>query len=181
MMTATNVGEAADMAEDFAEPLRMFPCCRKCTDTAAGNTANRAVIRVRGDVQLLLGHNVWQKFFSKEACILIAECVVFKTAIIGPPAIFRDDVTLVARIDEHADRYRHFAAMNQIVEYNWRAELAFLIHVCVAILKDHQARRLYAVVLGRDVDEIFAFCAFEDRAGPVMFGDDTFWNIVVAL
>src|SRR5207245_10583550 len=72
---------------------------------------------------------------------------------------------------EDADRHRHFLLMNEVVEDRRHTEASFWIDVRPAVLEDHDAGRLFGIVLGRYIDPIIAGGSRIDGAGPAIFGD----------
>ena len=181
IVTAADVGEAADMAQHFAEPFRVFPRCRERTDAAAGNTSDPAVSGIRRNVELVFCDNGWQQLFNDEPGVLIAERVVLKAAVARTPRVLRQCVAAMAGIDEQPDRDGHVALVNQVVEDDGNAMLAGFVGVCMAVLEDHQTRWLDSVVLLRNVDRVFANRALKDRALPFVLCDCALRHAVNAL
>jgi len=171
VVSAADVGEAADVTEHFAEPFGVFPGGSEGTDAATGNATDGPVCRIRGKVELQFGNDVGNEFQLQKPRVLVAESIVLKAAIGSPPAVIGDGATAVAWVDKQADGDWEFTAMNQIVEDHRDSELTGFIDIRVSILKHHQAGWLSAIVLGRDVDRVFAGGVRKDATGPLVFCD----------
>src|SRR2546426_11287216 len=78
-IAAANVGEAADVTEHFAKFIGPLPGDGPRADAAGTDAANRAAVRVLGQVIFLpyLG----QDFFEQKTGVLVAERIVFKTPV----------------------------------------------------------------------------------------------------
>ena len=101
-----------------------------------------------------LGHNLGQQ----EVGVVGRERVVLEGAVVGPAAARR----VVAGVDEHANRDRHIAVVDQVVEHD-RHVRGRAGDVTAPVLEDHDAgRRPVGLVLGGDVDPVVALGVGED-------------------
>ena len=80
-VTPTNVGEAADVADDLAKEVGPFPGYGEGTDPSGAGSTYYAVVGVLGEVEFL-GY-FGEKFAFKHARIRIVERIVFETAVAG--------------------------------------------------------------------------------------------------
>src|SRR5205823_6574046 len=117
---AANVGEAANVAEHFAEFIGPLPRDGPGADTPRADTANGPAVRVFGEVQFLADFR--QDFFEQEAGVLIAQRIVFEAAI-AARLLARLGRRHFARIDEDADGRWHFLLRDEIVEHDRHAKL----------------------------------------------------------
>ena len=69
-----------------------------------------------------------------------------------------------AGIDEHGDHHRQLAAIDQVVEHVRRRIVAVHVEEGMAVLKDHQTRRLCGVVLRRHKHRVRVLRARKDLA-----------------
>ena len=74
-------------------------------------------------------------------------------------------------VDEDSDGDGHLAGVDQVVEDHRGAELAFLVHIPLAVLEDHHRGWGRAIILGRDVDPVVALRSGKDRAFMAVPGD----------
>ena len=120
VMAAADVGEAADVADDFAELVGSFPGDREGADAAGTHAADGT--RFGFLAQLIFLFHFGQNFLEEKAGILIGERVVFEAAIIGAKTVGGKLIASVARIDEDADGDGHFAFVNEVIEDDGGAE-----------------------------------------------------------
>ena len=145
----------------LAKRVGPLPGDRKCADAAARNAADRVALRIVREWVILV--NCGQNFGDQKLGVVVAERVVFKAAILRlriPAGLRRQFIFLVAWVDKYADRHRHVALVDEIVEHDGHAEIAVLVDVRVAVLKDHQRGRLRRIVLLRHINVVAA-----NRAG----------------
>ena len=99
-----------------------------------------------------------QQFIDNHARILVVERVVLLRTVGGavPPflGVRLGLVGAAARIDEHSDHHRNLAAVDEIVHDVLGADVAFGIHVRLAIVVDHQRGWNLRIVLLRNIDPI---------------------------
>jgi hypothetical protein len=113
------------------------------------------------DVRLLLDGR--QNLFQQEADILVGERVVLEGAVARLAARLGG---IVARVDEHADRDRHVAAVAQVIEDD--RDMDRRVDVPAAVLKHHdRGRRPVGFVLGGDINPPVTDRVREDLALPL--------------
>src|SRR5262249_38096682 len=120
-VAAADVGETADVTQDFAEQVRPLPRHGERADASGANAANRAAYGVVPEVVLLL--HCGQDFLFQETGVLVRQRVVLIAAFAGLLG------RVAARIDEDADRDRHFFLVDEIVKDGRHAEATFWIDV----------------------------------------------------
>ena len=161
VVSAANVGEAADVADDSAKLIGAFPCDGERTDASRTDAARTAACGIVGQFQLMSFAQTGQRFLNQEPCVLIAKRVIFEAAV-APPLLIGLSSRDVAGIQEDANRDGHLFLVNQIVEHNRCSKLSVRFGVVAAVLKDHHTRGLRAVVLRRNINPIVAFRAGKD-------------------
>ena len=155
-MTATDVGEATDVADHLAEGVRSLPSDGKGTDATTAVAADATTFGIGG--QLVALGDFGQDFFNEEAGMQIAKVVVFKTAI-ATRLLLWVRRGKHARIDEDSDRHRHLALGDEIVEHRRYAEATVALHKTATVTKHHHIRWLFGFVLGRNIDPPVTRCA----------------------
>jgi hypothetical protein len=160
-VAAADVGEAADVAENFTESVGPLPRHGEGADAAGTGAADGAQIRILGELVFL--RHFGQEFAEEELRVGVAEGIVFETAV---AAVFtallggRDN----ARIHEQADGDGHFLFRDEVVEHGRHAVLAVGADVAAAILEDHERSWLCWIVLLRHIDPVIAHGAGIDGA-----------------
>ena len=83
-----------------------------------------------------------------------------------------------ARVCHDADRNRHLALSDEVVDDVWEAVATIAAHIPTAIVKEHQCGRLGCVILGWDIDPDIADCPGEHPglAGVDVVMHHTLWN-----
>ncbi len=98
------------------------------------------------------------QFVDDDARVFVVERVVFGRTIRRPiPPLLRRRFRLFRRppwIDEDGKHDRYLAEIHQVVEHVRRAQRAVHVLERLAILKDHQARRLGRVILRGDENPV---------------------------
>ncbi len=168
-VTAANVGEAADVGDDFVEGVGAFPGDGEGADAAGADAADGAAL---GIIDEGVGFGDFgDHFVEDEAGVDVREGVVFDAAVAsGFVAFFGGGED--AGVNEDADGDGHLAFVDEVVEYGGGAEVALEVDVGGAVLEDHDAGGVGGVVLGGDVDPVVAGGAGVDFAGgPLVLGD----------
>lgn len=175
-VSATDVGEAADVTDDFAEEVRSFPSHSEGADAAGTCATNDPLFRV-------LGQGVGFGDFGKQlgfehAGIEVAEGVVFLAPVAGavlfsggPVLATGDLVGEDTGVDEEGDGHGDLPFVNEVVEDDGRAGLAFFIDIGVAVLEDHHGGGLVGLVLRGHVKVILAEGPCEHLAAQFVPGD----------
>ncbi len=185
-VSAADVGEAADVADDLAEEVGSLPRDGEGANSAGAGSTNDTLLRVLGQV---VGLAYFGKEFGFEhAGVSVAEGVVFHAAIAfspflaGAPILSTFDfIHEDTGIDEDPDGDGNVSLMNEVIEGESGAALSFLIDVSMAILKNHHRGGLGWVVLGGDIEVILAQGAFEDLAAMLVAGDFAHGNALLTL
>src|SRR5690606_18196062 len=139
-----------------------------------GGDATRAV--ATGDAAVGIGRefhglaHLGENFFDEESGVLIAERVVFETAVATGFLSFLCGGDH-ARVDENADSHGNVTGVDEIVEDGGRAERAIGFDKPASVETDEDAGGAGAVVLGGHVDPVVAFGVFKNVAFPMVFGD----------
>ncbi len=156
---AAEVGVATHEAEDAAKRVGTFPGGVEGGDTAGRRAGNGAVVRVGGEL-VLFGH-LGQDLFKEEACVAVAEPVVFVRPVEARHLLGAGGGKNTGT-DQDRDGHRHGAFLNQVVEDGGQPPCAVFIGEAGAVLKNHHGGGFGAVVLGRDVDPVVAGGAGKD-------------------
>jgi hypothetical protein len=164
-VTAADVGEAADVADDLAESVGTLP------RDGEGSDASRAV--AAGDAAVGIGRELHgfadfgEDLFDEKAGVLTAEGVIFEAAVFAGFLPFLrggDD----AGIDEDADGHGDVAGMDEIVEHGGGAEGSVGLDKSAAVEADEDAGRFGPVILGGDIDPVVALGAGENGTLPLV-------------
>src|SRR5690606_9681949 len=114
-------------------------------DPAGADATGAAQVGVIREADAVLAFDHGQKFLVEETRVGVGHRVVF----VGPVAPGdrlgagrRHD----AGIEKHADRHRHFATVNQVVEYDGHAGVAGGAGVAAAVVEHHEGSGSRAVV-----------------------------------
>ena len=121
-LVASNVGKAADVADDFAKRIGALPGRGERADAAGTDPANRSALRLVDQIVILT--DLGNDFIKQESSVLIAKAVVFETAISSTLRAWTswgND----AGIDKDADGDRHLALVNQVVEDRGNSAMSF--------------------------------------------------------
>jgi two-component system KDP operon response regulator KdpE len=133
----------------------------------AEGAADAVLFGIFRDVVALVQHR--HQLVDDDARVLIVGRVVFGGTVGGAVAPFlRVRFGLLrspARVDEHAEHDRNFAAIDQVVEHVLRTDVAVGVLESLPILEDHQAGRDRWVVLPRNVHPIGMLGAGVDFTG----------------
>ena len=100
----------------------------------------------------------WHELIDDYTGIFVVEPIVF----FGPIGIAVAPITRIwfrllrgsTGVDEHGDDDGDFAAPIQVIQHILRAHVAVGADHCLAVIENHQGRRLLRIVLGRHVDPI---------------------------
>ena len=158
-MSATQIRKASDRAQHFAKFIRALPRKRPGTNPSRTRPANRASVRVFGQIVLLL--DVRQNFFEQKSRVSVAKRIIFKTpvarrrigcAIGSQPWFLARLCWKIAGIDEEANCDGHFLFVDQIVENSRHSISAIRFKIPTAILKNHHAGRFIRGILRRDIN-----------------------------
>ena len=182
-VAAVQAGETADAADHFAEDVGPFPSGGERATAAGTSPDQRAARGIFGQCVAFLDFR--QNFVDQKPSVTVADGIVFKRAVLArlldrALLLLRRSVLLRnvdfdqahvgrrqrAGIDEDADRHEHFFFMNQIVEHDRRAHLAFFADRSAAVLKNNYVGRRLRIVLSRDVDPPIAFSSWKNFTKP---------------
>ena len=147
---------AADVADDLAEGVGALPGDGEGRQSAVAHAGDRPARRVIRQVVVLA--DLREDLLQQEAGVGVGD-----RRVLDAPQV--PGKLLHPGIDEDADRHRHLAPVDQVVEDGGRSHRAFGIDVELAVLEDHDGRGLGAGVLGRDVDPVVVGRARVDAAG----------------
>ena len=162
-LSAAKIGEAADKTQHAAEGIRPGPRRIESSDAAGARAGDSVIIRIFRQV-VALAH-LRQNFLDEEARIAVTQGVIFKAAVVAV-LLFRSERRQYAGIDEDANGHRHVALVDQVVKDDGDAKAAGLVRHSLAILKDHDAGRLFGFVLCRDINPVVACGRRIDLARP---------------
>src|SRR5262249_15112410 len=127
---AAQVGEAADDANDLAKLIRPLPRDGERRDRAAAGAANAVLLGVGGDVVILFQNG--QQLVDDDARVFVVELVVFGRPVgVAVAPVLGCGLGLIwapAGVDEDRDHHRNLAAMNQVVQHVWRADISIGIN-----------------------------------------------------
>lgn len=175
-VAAADVGEATNMADDFAEKVGTLPGDGEGADAAGAGSADRSLVGIFGEVEFFA--DLGEEFGFQHKRVGITQGVVFEAAVAGagffsggPVLASFDFFVKDAGIDENADGHRDFPFVDEVVESDGGAALSFFIDVGMAILKDHDGGGFGRFVLGGDVEVVLAEGAFEDLAAVFVARD----------
>src|SRR4051794_10155147 len=149
-----DAGEAAPVGDHAAKLIILEPGDVERADTSRGAPHDPAAVAILADV--VFRRHVRQNFVPQEARILVGECIVLDTPH-RPLADF-------ARGDEDVDHDWYLLLGREIVENYLAACGAAALHEPLAILPDHQRRRVAGIVLGGDIDPVVALHAVIEPA-----------------
>ena len=156
-ISISDVGKTAHDAGDFSEGIWSFPSHRKSSNCTRTRTTNAVHLWVLRDVVFLV--QLRHQLVGNNSCVFVVKRVVFHSSVRESvaPTVFRRGFLLLrrpSRIDEDSQHYRDFPPINEIVEDVLGSNLTvFLLH-CLPVLKHHQCRRNFGIVLGGNIDPI---------------------------
>ena len=128
-VAAFHLDEAAEEARDTAEPVGAQPGRGERAVPAAAAAHDRPLLGIIRDREALL--NVREDLGQQERRVVVVESVVLGVAVVR-----------LTGIDEHTDRDRQLASMNQVVHHHPGAERAVGIEVELPVLEHDQRRRV---------------------------------------
>ena len=161
-VSSADVGETANMGNDFVKYIGAFPGNGEGANTAGADAADAAAFGIVGKVVGLA--NFGEYFFDNESGVGIGEGVVFHRAVTACFLAFFFQGEF-AGVDEDADGDGHFAFVDEIVEYGGGTKVAGEADIAAAILEDHDTGGSLGVILSGDIEPIVAGGAFIDFAG----------------
>lgn len=172
-----NVGETADMGDDFVEGVRAFPGDSEGADAAGADAADAATFGVVDQVVGLADFG--ENFVYDKTGVGVGEGVVFHGAVAtGFFAFFFRGV--FTGVDEDADGDGHFAFVDEVIEYGGGAEVAGEADVAAAVLEDHDASGGIGIVLSGYIKPVVAGGAFVDfTGGELVLGDGALGDAVL--
>lgn len=185
-VTPTNVGEAADVADDLAEEVGPFPGYGEGTDPSGAGSTDYAVVGVLGEVEFLgyFGEN----FAFKHARICIVERIVFETTVAGfvffscRPALTTFNFFIeYPGVNEDSYGDGNLASMDEIIECDGGSALASFVDVGMAVLKDHDSSGFRGFVLAGNVKIVLAQGALKDLTAVLVPRDLSYRNTLLAL
>ena len=143
--------EAPDRGKHAAEGIRSLPGDGEGTDPSRTRAADRPQRRITRE-RLLLRH-LGQDLLEQKPGVAVAERVILERPVRVFPRARRLLLCLVvARIEKHRHRRRHFSRSDEVVEHDGHAPLAVDLQIAVAVLKDHEGRRHIGLGLRRHID-----------------------------
>src|ERR1017187_5484208 len=155
-ISAANVSETTHVAQHFSEVVRPLPRHGESRNGPRTRPADAMALGIFRYVVLLVEHR--KQLIHDDPRVLIVQGVVLGGPVrvaITPLAGGRLRlIGAAARIDKNSDHHRKLAAVDQVVHYNLRADIAFRSHESLPIVVDHQAGRHGRVVLRRHVDPV---------------------------
>src|ERR1039457_5901039 len=155
-ISAANVGETTDVAQHFSEVARPLPRHGESGDGARTRPADAMALGILRYVVLLVEQR--KQLIYDDARVLIVQSVVLSGPVrvaIAPLAGGRLRlIGAAARIDKNPDHYRNLAAVDQVVHYGLRADIAFRSHKSLPVVVNHQAGRHGRAVLRRHIDPV---------------------------
>lgn len=185
-VTAADIGEAANVADDLAEEVGPLPSDGEGADAAGTCSADNAAFGVFGEGEIFT--NFGEDFGLKHSGVGLVEGVVFDTAVAGfrffsgrPILSAVDSFVKDAGVDEDPDRDGNFATVDEVIEHDGGAGLAFFIDVGMAILKDHHSGGFGGLVLGGNVKVVLAQGSLEDLTAMLVARDLTHRNAFLTL
>lgn len=139
-VAAFDVGEAADVADDFMKKVGPFPGGGEGADATGAGTADGAHFRIGGNFDLF--GDFGKDFLFEELGVFRAEDVIFIGAV---PFVFErvpalaafDFISKKAGIYEDSDGHGHFAARDEVIHDDVCFEGTFRSDVGMAILEDN--------------------------------------------
>ena len=167
-VTRAQSGVGADERQHAPERIGPVPGHRERADASGRGAADGPEARIGGEVQGL--PHLGQQLLEQEPGVAVAERVVLEAAVEAGLLVggARGDH---ARVDEDADRDRHLAAMDQVVEDHGDSPPAVLGDEPAAVLEHHDRRRRVRPVLRGHVDPVVTLRPREDGARPGVLGD----------
>lgn len=171
VVTASDVGEAADMTEDSAEGIRAFPGDGPGANASRADPADTSLIGIIGELHH--ASDLGKQLLDDEASVLIGEGVVFEATIGGsrlPSRLFRQRFREVSWVNEDPDGDGHLALMDQVVHHDGCAKVALRIDIGMSILKHHDGSGLGTIVLGGHIHPVATNGARKDLTLPNIFG-----------
>ena len=148
--------ECTDRTDDSAKRIRTFPCGIERTDAARTGTGETTIVRVVAEFPC--PPDFRQKLVNQESRVAVAEAIVFEAAVETWLRIFiRSRNAAVS--DKDSQLYGNLPGMNHIVQHDWQPPV---FRHAKTVLNDHQTRRFLGIVLGWDVDPVFADRANEN-------------------
>ena len=156
------------MAEHLSKRIRSLPRRCKRANPTGTRTANGASIRIGGE-RIFCTHGR-QNLFQQKPDVLIAERIIFETAVADRPRAGRHGWE-AAGINENSNGDRQPPLMNQVIKDNGNPRVAGLADVAAPVLEDHHIRGLVRRELRRHIDPIIANGAGENCAAPLLLGD----------
>jgi hypothetical protein len=185
-VTPTNVGEAADVADDLAEEVGPFPGYGEGTDPSGAGSTYYAVVGVLSEVEFL-GY-FGEKFAFKHARIRIVERIVFETAVAGfgffscrPVLSTFNFFVKDPWVNEDSNSDGDLSSMDEIIKSDGGAGLPIFVDVSMAVLKDHESGGFGGFVLAGNVKIVLAKGALKDLAAVLVPRDLTYGNTLLAL
>lgn len=172
-VSAADIGEAADMADDIFEEVGAFPGNGEGADSSRAHTTDGAAGGIGGEFDGLA--NLGEDFLFEKLGVFGREGIIFDGAVaafLTAPILLALDLSgEEPGINEDSDGEGRFALGVQVVEDGGGPDQSLFIDVGVTILKDDDVGILRAIVLGGHVKVILAEGSFEDLTLPFVAGD----------
>lgn len=178
-VTAPDVGEAANVADDVFEKVGAFPGHGEGADSSGAHTTDGPAGGIGGEFDRFADFG--EDFSFKKHSVFGREGVIFDGAVaafLTAPILLALDLSgEEPGINEDSDGEGRFALGVQVVEDGGGPDQPFFVDISMTILKDDDVGILRAIVLGGHVKVILAEGSFEDLTLPFVAGDLALWGI----